>query len=291
MTGATPAGTSTSGTTRNRGRRRHRGLVALLVTVVVVLVLLAVADRIAERIADHKLAGKIQSAQQLTSRPDVSIGGFPFLTQVLHGHYHSVSITSTPPVTVNGVAVTDVRVHLQNVQVSTSDALHGTVRNVPVSAGTSTAVLRYAQVNTLIARYAGSTIGSAITVTPGAAGHARLVGPLGLSLDVTPQVRRGQLYLVADSKQLAALPVLVAGPIRQIVTTPIPLPAFPFGVHLTSATPEPDGIHLQPAGHRNQHRRELHPYRRARPSRRHAATQPAGAVTARPAAGQVLPAA
>lgn len=246
MTVATPAGTSTSGTTRNRGRRRHRGLVALLVTVVVVLVLLAVADRIAERIADHKLAGKIQSAQQLTSRPDVSIGGFPFLTQVLRGRYSSVTITSTSAIQVNGTAITAMHVHLTDVQVSTADAIHGTVRNVPVSAGTGTAVLSYTQVNALIARYAGTTIGSTITVTAGSSsGHARLVGPLGLSLDVTPQVRHGQLYLVDDSQQLATLSSLVAAPIQQTLAKPIPLPALPFNVHLTSATPESDGIRLQ----------------------------------------------
>jgi len=156
VTDPSPARDDAAHPPSRRKTRRRSALTTVLVAVLLCCGLLLVLDRVGEHIAARQLAGRIQTSQHLSSRPDVSIGGFPFLTQVLQGRYHSVSITSTPPVTVNGVAVTDVRVHLQSVKVSTSDALHGTVRNVPVSSGTGTAVLGYAQVNTLIGRPAGS---------------------------------------------------------------------------------------------------------------------------------------
>ncbi|TJZ52800.1 DUF2993 domain-containing protein [Streptomyces piniterrae] len=60
-----------------------RALRALLFIVVIVTVLLVVGDRVAVNLAEDKAADKIRSSQGLDRTPNVTIKGFPFLTQVL----------------------------------------------------------------------------------------------------------------------------------------------------------------------------------------------------------------
>ena len=83
-------------------RRGRRSLIGLIVVLVVLAGLFVVADRIAVGIADRRLAD--QAATQLASRqitsakkPTASIGGFPFLTQVLAGKYQKVTIDVDHP--------------------------------------------------------------------------------------------------------------------------------------------------------------------------------------------------
>lgn len=58
-----------------------RALRFSLIALVVVVGLLVAADRIAVELAEDEAAGKIQHSQDLKERPEVSIRGFPFLTQ------------------------------------------------------------------------------------------------------------------------------------------------------------------------------------------------------------------
>ncbi|MEU2788740.1 DUF2993 domain-containing protein [Streptomyces sp. NPDC007100] len=59
-----------------------RALRVLLVIVVILGGLFVAADRVAVNIAEDKAADKIRSSQNLDRTPEVSITGFPFLTQV-----------------------------------------------------------------------------------------------------------------------------------------------------------------------------------------------------------------
>ncbi|MEV0371035.1 DUF2993 domain-containing protein [Streptomyces sp. NPDC050636] len=60
-----------------------RALRVLLFIAVIVVALLVAGDRIAVNLAEDKAADKIRSSQGLDRTPDVSIKGFPFLTQVI----------------------------------------------------------------------------------------------------------------------------------------------------------------------------------------------------------------
>ncbi|MET8678478.1 DUF2993 domain-containing protein [Streptomyces sp. NPDC004647] len=59
-----------------------RGVRILLIVAVVLGGLFVAADRLAVGLAESKAAEKIQSSQGLSTAPEVSIKGFPFLTQV-----------------------------------------------------------------------------------------------------------------------------------------------------------------------------------------------------------------
>ena len=242
------SGSATAGPSVPSTRPPRRRWLRLLVVFVVLLAALVGLDRLAEIAAARKLASTIQSAQHLSSRPHVSMGGWPFITQVIAGHYRDATISSTDPVGTNGITVNKANVHLRGVKVSLSDAIHGTVKNLPVHSGDGTALITYPVLDAAIARY-GGTLGAQITVVGTTPGHARLQGPFGLSLDIAATVRNGKLTITPDSSQLAALPSLVRGPVRNALTQPIALPKIPFNVTLSAATLEPDGVHLRAVAH------------------------------------------
>ncbi|MFL6054058.1 MAG: DUF2993 domain-containing protein [Actinoallomurus sp.] len=96
-------------------RRRRRPLMVILVVVLVLLGLLVVVDRFAAAYAENRIAGEIQK-QGFGARPNVTIDGFPFLTQVLDRHFPHAHMTAHDvregPVTISRIDgdVRDVRV-------------------------------------------------------------------------------------------------------------------------------------------------------------------------------------
>lgn len=90
-------------------RRRRRWPIILLVIVVVLAGLFVVVDRVAVRYADNQFATQIQK-QGFSSKPNVSIQGFPFLTQVAARNFQDVHITATGekagPVTIDNINAT-----------------------------------------------------------------------------------------------------------------------------------------------------------------------------------------
>ena len=74
-------GSFEDGRARAPRRRRRRWPIILLVTLVVLAGLLVIVDRVAVRYADNQFATQIQK-QGFSTKPSVSIQGFPFLTQV-----------------------------------------------------------------------------------------------------------------------------------------------------------------------------------------------------------------
>jgi hypothetical protein len=144
---------------RTQPRRRRRGRRLLTVLVVLLLVLLglaAVADRVGASMAERVIGDEVKQelvAQGLeTSPPEVSVGGFPFLTQVLAGEYESISIgLRDVEGTVEGegvrlprldVEARDVKAPLQTLRTQQGEIVAGSVEG--------TAIVAYASVVSLI---------------------------------------------------------------------------------------------------------------------------------------------
>jgi hypothetical protein len=62
------------------------------VSLIVLVLLLVAADRIGVLVAERVVAAKVQSSQNLSSKPAVHIEGFPFLTQVIANHYKAIRL-------------------------------------------------------------------------------------------------------------------------------------------------------------------------------------------------------
>src|ERR1700722_14189061 len=71
-------------------RRPYRSII----TLVVIIIVLVGLDFGARAVAESVMASKIQQ-QGLTNKPSVSIGGWPFLTQVASKSFDHVTISDT----------------------------------------------------------------------------------------------------------------------------------------------------------------------------------------------------
>ncbi|MGW3283959.1 LmeA family phospholipid-binding protein [Streptomyces sp. NPDC001002] len=69
-----------------------RALRILLIVVVILGGLFVIADRVAVHFAQGEVADKLKTTENLSATPDVSIKGFPFLTQVASGELDDVEI-------------------------------------------------------------------------------------------------------------------------------------------------------------------------------------------------------
>ena len=97
----------------------------LLIVVIVLAGLLVVADRVAVVVADRQIASRVQSAYNLSSKPSVSVQGFPFLTQVASGDYHQIDV-SIGSLSSDGVQVNGLTAELSGVRAPLSALLgHG----------------------------------------------------------------------------------------------------------------------------------------------------------------------
>ena len=76
-------------------RRRRKGPLIALITVIALLVLLVVSDRVANAYAENQMASQVQSSLGLSGKPDVTIHGFPFWTQLIAHDFKTVTITAS----------------------------------------------------------------------------------------------------------------------------------------------------------------------------------------------------
>lgn len=83
---------------RRRPRRRwgRRLLITLIVLLVLLGIVFAVADRFgasyAERMISDRVAQQVANEKATSDKPDVTVEGVPFLTQVLRGKYQEIKI-------------------------------------------------------------------------------------------------------------------------------------------------------------------------------------------------------
>ena len=76
-------------------KRRRKGPLIALITVIVILVLLVVSDRVANAYTENQMASQVQSSLGLSGKPDVTIHGFPFWTQLIARDFKNVTVTAS----------------------------------------------------------------------------------------------------------------------------------------------------------------------------------------------------
>lgn len=227
-----------SGRAAGAGRRWRRLLVALAAALVVLVVL----DRLAAAVTERALAGRLQTVEHLSSRPSVTIGGFPFLTQLLAGRYRQIDLRARP-LERDGVRISSVTVRLSGVSVRLTDALAGRVQRVPIRHGAGTADLSYRDLTGLVHRD-GGLVGALLTVSAAGPGRMLISGPAGLSLHAGVTISGARLTLTPSPADLARLPPLLTAPVTAVLSTPLSLPTLPFGARLSSGTVDNSGVHL-----------------------------------------------
>ncbi|WP_409328617.1 LmeA family phospholipid-binding protein [Trujillonella humicola] len=215
---------------------------ALLVVLVVLLGLAAVADRVAVGIAEDRVAEAIATEGELAGPPDVSIEGWPFLTQAMGGTYEDVRI-SLSAADLGQPEGTTADVRLQGVRVPLSDVLDGSVTEIPVDRIDGTVTLSYE----LLSR----ELGTDTTLAPEGGGLrlTKTVRVLGFEVPLTAVgtvVLQGQ-ELVIDVDEAGAAGVDLPGSVVAAAADALDLRYavdLPFGLELTSVSPGDDGVRV-----------------------------------------------
>jgi hypothetical protein len=194
----------------------------LIVSVLILVALLAVADRVAVSAAQRDVARRIQVDQHLRSTPSVTIGGFPFLTQLVAGTYDDVTVT-VRGLHSGALAVSRLTAHAHGVHVSFGDVLAQHISRVPIDRATAQVVLSYADLNAYLA-------GQHLRVGPGSGGAVRLTGTVaGVAVSADAQLSvRGDAVVLSPGSGVAGVE--------------IPLPGLPFQTHLNSVKATQAGI-------------------------------------------------
>jgi hypothetical protein len=222
-------------------RRRRRGTKWLIALVVVVGVLVG-ADRVALVIAEHQLANRIQSSQKLSQKPDVSIAGFPFLTQVAARDFPHATV-DIHGLDANGLTITDLHADLRGVHVSSG------FTSATVDTLNATAELSYADIGKALSSQldvGGVQVGT-MQVSQAGPGQIRASYKLlGATVSTTIGVKlSGHNTLEFQGVSLDA--PLVALGIKPI-NVGYSLGSLPFGIDLTTLTFTGDAVEVAATG-------------------------------------------
>jgi hypothetical protein len=224
------------------GGRRARRYVIVLVIIIALLVVLDFAGRVA---AQNIMASKIQQ-QGLSQKPDVSIGGFPFLTQVASKDLQHVTITATN-VTEGPATISKVDMTATGIRLNSYSSASGTITSL-----SGTALISFASLgNTLVQQVGplGSLLkGAGLNLT--AAGPREVKATLNLVITSGSAIWRvsrlsgNRLHIALVSS--SGLPSSLLGSIQSLT---VQIPKLPLGLTINSITVTPSGVVGRVSGH------------------------------------------
>ncbi|MER5458255.1 DUF2993 domain-containing protein [Micromonospora sp. NPDC002389] len=235
---------------RRRGRKVLIGFVVLLLVLVGLIV---IADRVAANVAERTIADEVrqQVAQQgaQSSPPEVELGGFPFLTQVLDGRYERITIRLRDvqgSVQGDAVALPSLDVDARNVRASL-DTLRTGQGEVVAETVNGTGTISYQSLAALLDRE-GLTLGE----QDGKLAVTAPLDVLGQRLTVTGIAEivvgeQGQIALRFEDLDAEGLPnVAIARTLlnnfARSISVDVPLPELPFQLTVREVVPRPEGL-------------------------------------------------
>lgn len=218
----------------------------ILILVVILGGLFVAADRIAVSVAEKKAAERAQVSEGLADRPDVSIEGFPFLTQAASGKLDDVKISAKDIAA--GQGDRSVRI----------ESFHADLHGVVLSDDYHRAVADSADGNAFLTyEDLSAAAPDGITVSyPGPAKDGKAMVKLtasfhGAHVSVLSQLSvRGAdtIGLHAENLPRAITALGLEDELRQQIDFTSRLTHLPAHIALTSVTTTPDGISVEAGG-------------------------------------------
>jgi hypothetical protein len=216
-----------------------------LVTIVVVVVVLLGLDFGARAVAESVMASKIQQ-QGLPSKPSVSIGGFPFLTQVASRNFRHVTI-SAADVPAGPVTITTINAAATGIRLKSYAFSSGTIGNL-----SGTALISFGSLATTLTTQFGP-LGSILN---GAGLNLTDAGPDEVRATLNLLVTSGSavwrvtrvngntlnIHLVSSN----GLPSSLLGSIQNLN---LQIPQMPLGLAIDSVSVTPSGVVGLVSGH------------------------------------------
>ncbi|NJP31492.1 LmeA family phospholipid-binding protein [Micromonospora thermarum] len=236
-------------------RRGRRALVVLLVLLLVLVGLLVVADRVAAGVAERAIADQVrqeiakQDAQ--SSPPEVEIGGFPFLTQVLDGRYERISIGLREvrgSVQGDAVALPTLDVDARDVAASL-DTIRSGQGDVVAETVNGTGIISYDSLAALLDRE-GLRLGEqggrlAVTAPVDILGQRLTVtGTADITVSEQGKVALRFNNLTAEGLPNVPLARTLLNNYAQSISIDVPLPDLPFQLRVREVRPLSEGLQV-----------------------------------------------
>ncbi|MEV5882540.1 DUF2993 domain-containing protein [Streptomyces sp. NPDC052020] len=236
-----------------------RALRILLIVVVVLGGLFVAVDRLAVRFAEDEAADRLRATEGLAAAPDVSIEGFPFLTQLAGGKLDEVKvgIDGYQAATGDGttIRIDDLRADMAGV------AFSGDFGSATAATATGTATIAYDEL-LKAAQAEPARIGPGVTarlsgLSDGGDGKVKvelevsLFGaelPQRVSLLSSVTVRGDRVEVRADSLPRIGDVDLVESRIRAVSDFRQAIDRLPGGVRLDRVEAAPDGVEITVKG-------------------------------------------
>lgn len=212
----------------------------LLIGLTVLVILLVVADRVAVKIAENRIGSQIEAAYGLSSRPTVSIQGFPFLTQVITGDYPEVDV-STPQAQAGAATLDGLRVRFTDVHAALSQMLGSGQKSVTAGHADGWATLPFAEIEQHLPRGMrlkphGNDLKVSGMLQVGAL-RVPVSGTVALAVTSAGVAVRPLSLTTAGG---VGVPAAVALPLGVVV----PIAALPLHLHLRSVRVTPGGVRV-----------------------------------------------
>jgi len=238
-----------------RRRWGRRLFISFIVLLVLVAAALAVADRVAvsyaERTISDRVAQQVTDQKATSEKPDVTVEGFPFLTQVARGVYDEIKIQLADFTGPAGDGRT-IKIKLLDIRANDVTAPLDTLRtgngNITAGAVTGSGLIDYAQLAELIGQP-----GVKLAESDGKLVVSAPVTALGQTVDVSGTADlavKGNVVQVRFSDVKAAgLPdnALVRGLINSYVEKlafNLTVPALPLDLQVQKVEPQADGLKI-----------------------------------------------
>lgn len=123
----------------------------ILVSLFVIGLLLFGVDALARNVAESRAASYVQGEMDLSEKPEVSLGGTPFLLQALDGSIPNVEVDAEALVA-KGLELHDVAIMFDSVDVSLGSLVSGDAERITTSGGKGTAALSPASLSRYLER-------------------------------------------------------------------------------------------------------------------------------------------
>ncbi|MEU9130230.1 DUF2993 domain-containing protein [Kitasatospora sp. NPDC048540] len=211
-----------------------RGWLKLTIGLGVLAGLLVGADRTAVGVAEDEAADQLVSSGRLSSRPEVTIEGFPFLTQAVSGEFDGVKLAADDVQVSDGrqqVAVRSFRASLSGVSVG--DSYH----SATVRSATGSGLISYPDAAKLVQG------ADRLDLSYGGPGKVK-ASVAGFSIGEGKVHSEGNT-VIADGFQLTGVAAALNGRVKDLLAPrSFTLSRLPAGLGLAGVTPEPDGLLL-----------------------------------------------
>ncbi len=223
-----------------RGRRRRWPIITAI-TVVVILLLLVVSDFVAEAYTENQMASQFQSSLELSGRPDVTIQGFPFWTQLIARDFKTVKVTaSNETINVNSVGSGLLKIASLNATLHGMH-IHG-LNSATVDQFTATVLVTFTSLGNV------GGIPQGVTLTPDGPNQVKATISLGPFSDsaVAQVTQSGPAQIHVHITDFGGIPADQLGNFGDFT---INIPKLPPGVAIQSVSVTQQGVMITITGH------------------------------------------